>query len=656
MEDSDNSALAKMGFPPHHIDLARQITGSSDIQVLSDWLMANSLTLNEADKGETAVEQKLLEEMKSIEERHQVGDFEKMDSQAQAKTEANLETQPEKKAAYMKCNDCGKLLSSQKAMKQHSLEFNHCNFSEVEDAVAEEEKKKATENLYARIQEMAKHREEKEQRKEIEVEKERRKMGLEMADYRRRLELEEMKQMIKQRKQQKRDDYLAKKKILDEIRMEREVQQLQKNKAAFASAPSSSSLLSSSVGKMEKASTGDDLETCTLQFRMPNGRKIVKEFKKTDTWADAKVFAQSFFQSEQLEYFTTFPTRFFNEEDMSKTLFASKCSYSRSFFEIVISIWGKGKIATVTISHELILYHHSNGDRHTVFLHQKLLIDDDCAFPFAEISSVELSNRRYCNSHSHCILSITDAILTATFNRAFCKASFIEQVDNALSFSTAFDDYFLQHFPDMQHAQLFHVDNRKYEINLCANGGSCFFNEHGNVQCECATGYVGKYCQTVDICMSNSCENGGSCDYRIEEDEITFFICLCPAGFTLIFCENPLPNVCDSLPCKNGICELETLDSFHCRCESGYEGKFCENFTPCKYNFCNNGGQCIVLPDATYRCSGANYIFCSGDGTTKATSCCNMTSTGGRKACKFEYYTAFQLPNAAGFSASKLHH
>ncbi|KRX93243.1 Neurogenic locus notch -like protein 1 [Trichinella pseudospiralis] len=90
---------------------------------------------------------------------------------------------------------------------------------------------------------------------------------------------------------------------------------------------------------------------------------------------------------------------------------------------------------------------------------------------------------------------------------------------------------------------------------------------------------------------------------------------------------NPLPNVCDSLPCKNGICELETLDSFHCRCESGYEGKFCENFTPCKYNFCNNGGQCIVLPDATYRCSGANYIFCSGDGTTKATSCCNMTST-----------------------------
>ncbi|KRZ24519.1 Neurogenic locus notch -like protein 1 [Trichinella pseudospiralis] len=497
MEDSDNSALAKMGFPPHHIDLARQITGSSDIQVLSDWLMANSLTLNEADKGETAVEQKLLEEMKSIEERHQVGDFEKMDSQAQAKTEANLETQPEKKAAYMKCNDCGKLLSSQKAMKQHSLEFNHCNFSEVEDAVAEEEKKKATENLYARIQEMAKHREEKEQRKEIEVEKERRKMGLEMADYRRRLELEEMKQMIKQRKQQKRDDYLAKKKILDEIRMEREVQQLQKNKAAFASAPSSSSLLSSSVGKMEKASTGDDLETCTLQFRMPNGRKIVKEFKKTDTWADAKVFAQSFFQSEQLEYFTTFPTRFFNEEDMSKTLL------------------------------------------------------------------------------------------------------------------------------DM---------NRKYEINLCANGGSCFFNEHGNVQCECATGYVGKYCQTVDICMSNSCENGGSCDYRIEEDEITFFICLCPAGFTLIFCENPLPNVCDSLPCKNGICELETLDSFHCRCESGYEGKFCENFTPCKYNFCNNGGQCIVLPDATYRCSGANYIFCSGDGTTKATSCCNMTSTGGRKA------------------------
>ncbi|KRX85252.1 Neurogenic locus notch -like protein 1 [Trichinella sp. T6] len=475
MEDNDNSTLAEMGFPQHHIDLARQITGSSDIQVLCDWLMANSLTLDEADKGETAVEQKLLEEMKSIEDRHQVGDLEKMDLK-QAKTEAPLENQPEKKVTYMKCNDCGRLLSSQKAMKQHSLEFKHCNFSEVEDTVAEEEKKKTTQNLYIRMQEMAKQREEKEQRKEIEAEKERRKMGLEMADYRRRLELEEIKQMVKQRKQQKHDDYLAKKKILDEIRMDREARQLQKSKAASASEPSASS----SVGKEENASIGNDLETCTLQFRMRNGSKVVKEFKKTQTWADAKLFADNFFGSERLEYFTTFPTRFFNEEDKSKTLLDMK-------------------------------------------LHPSAVI---------HVRSL----------------------------------------------------------------------NQKCELNLCENSGYCFLNEHGNAQCECTPGYVGKHCQTVDICMSNPCKNGGSCVYQIEEDEIVSFTCLCPLGLTSTFCENPLPNACNSLPCKNGICELETLDSFHCRCESGYEGEFCENFTRCKYNLCNNGGQCMVLPDGTYRC------------------------------------------------------
>ncbi|KRX22310.1 Neurogenic locus notch -like protein 1 [Trichinella nelsoni] len=475
MEDNDNSTLAEMGFPQHHIDLARQITGSSDIQVLCDWLMANSLTLDEADKGETAVEQKLLEEMKSIEDRHQVGDLEKMDSK-QAKTEATLENQPEKKVTYMKCNDCGRLLSSQKAMKQHSLEFKHCNFSEVEDAVAEEEKKKATQNLYIRMQQMAKQREEKEQRKEIEAEKERRKMGLEMADYRRRLEMEEIKQIVKQRKQQKHDDYLAKKKILDEIRMDREARQLQKSKVASTSEPSASS----SVGKEETASIGDDLETCTLQFRMPNGSKAVKEFKKTQTWADAKLFADNFFGSERLEYFTTFPTRFFNEEDKSKTL-----------------------------------------------LDMKL--------------------------HPSAVIHVRSS-------------------------------------------------NQTCELNLCKNGGYCFFNEHGIAQCECTPGYVGKHCQTVDICMSNPCKNGGSCVHQIEEDEIVSFTCLCPLGLTSTFCENPLPNACDSLPCKNGICELETLDSFHCRCESGYEGKFCENFTRCKYNLCNNGGQCMVMPDGTYRC------------------------------------------------------
>ncbi|KRZ15387.1 Neurogenic locus notch -like protein 1 [Trichinella zimbabwensis] len=564
MEDSDNSALAEMGFPPHHIDLARQITGSSDIQVLCDWLMANSLTLNEADKGETAVEQKLLEEMKSIEERHQVGDFGKMDSQ-QAKTEANLDNQPEKKATYMKCNDCGRLLSSQKAMKQHSLEFNHCNFSEVEDAVAEEEKKKATENLYTRMQEMAKHREEKEQRKEIEVEKERRKMGLEMADYRRRLELEEMKQMIKQRKQQKHDDYLAKKRILDEIRMDREARQLQKNKAASASEPSSSSL-SSSVGKMEKTSTGDDLETCTLQFRMPNGRKTVKEFKKTDTWANAKLFAETFFKSEHLEYFTTFPTRFFNEEDMSKTLLDMN-------FNLKIEI-DANRSSTV-----------SPWRRQSAYCFLALL----CFFNKNYLSAKIML---FHSQKSHLHHSLSKSTMLSPFPLLL-----------AIIFYNTFLIYSMHNYSTLtiEHVRQFHK-NRKCEINLCANGGNCFFNEHGNVQCECTTGYVGKYCQTVDICMSNPCENGGSCDYRIEEDEIVSFTCLCPPGFTSRFCENPLPNVCDSLPCKNGICELETLDSFHCRCESGYEGKFCENFTPCKYNFCNNGGQCIVLPDATYRC------------------------------------------------------
>ncbi|KAL1244124.1 Neurogenic locus notch [Trichinella spiralis] len=153
----------------------------------------------------------------------------------------------------------------------------------------------------------------------------------------------------------------------------------------------------------------------------------------------------------------------------------------------------------------------------------------------------------------------------------------------------------------IEHFRQFHK-NQKCELNLCENGGYCFFNEHGNAQCECTPGYVGKHCQTVDICMSNPCKNGGSCVYQIEEDEIVSFTCLCPLGLTSTFCENPLPNACDSLPCKNGICQLETLDSFHCRCESGYEGKFCENFTRCKYNLCNNGGQCMVLPDGTYRC------------------------------------------------------
>ncbi|XP_067929061.1 uncharacterized protein [Watersipora subatra] len=110
---------------------------------------------------------------------------------------------------------------------------------------------------------------------------------------------------------------------------------------------------------------------------------------------------------------------------------------------------------------------------------------------------------------------------------------------------------------------------------LCRNGGVCI----GHNQCECPTGYGGRFCmdhQQKDKGCRRKCQNGGKC---IGENK-----CECPEGWRGSRCHKPAP-VCEGGCANGGKCRKGNV----CKCKKGFTGKNCESDV---CGNCRNGGTC----------------------------------------------------------------
>ena len=105
-----------------------------------------------------------------------------------------------------------------------------------------------------------------------------------------------------------------------------------------------------------------------------------------------------------------------------------------------------------------------------------------------------------------------------------------------------------------------------------------------------STSHTTRHCvriETIDECSSNPCLNGGTC-----EDEVNFYTCTCPLGFTGDRCETNIHSCYGEICSSNGILQID-LHSFSCICAGGYTGQRCElEFDECSSSPCLNGGTC----------------------------------------------------------------
>lgn len=70
------------------------------------------------------------------------------------------------------------------------------------------------------------------------------------------------------------------------------------------------------------------------------------------------------------------------------------------------------------------------------------------------------------------------------------------------------------------------------EPNPCQYGGTCVSFGSG-YSCQCLVGFVGMNCeqrQMINLCTSNSCYNGGTCQTQSQQQGQYTVVCYCPPG------------------------------------------------------------------------------------------------------------------------------
>ncbi|XP_067134813.1 sushi, von Willebrand factor type A, EGF and pentraxin domain-containing protein 1-like [Centruroides vittatus] len=160
--------------------------------------------------------------------------------------------------------------------------------------------------------------------------------------------------------------------------------------------------------------------------------------------------------------------------------------------------------------------------------------------------------------------------------------------------------------------------------NPCMNGADCI-NGKFNYNCICPEGFTGIFCEkNIDDCEHLPCAEGSTCI-----DLVANFQCLCPPGFNGSTCREEI-NECESNPCENFAICVDQIAGFECLCLPGYEGRFCEididicEKYPCANEaYCeeiNNDRLCHCLPgfegaDCSINIDDCLFVTCTNGGS-----------------------------------------
>lgn len=218
-------------------------------------------------------------------------------------------------AASYKCDDCGKLLANDDAVWYHASKTKHGNFSQSTEKVKELTREEKEEQVRQVIEKIKQAQEKKAQVETVEArekEQKRREDGKAMISHREAARDREIKEAAEMRRRQKIEDEEAKKKVLEQIRLDREERKAKASGVPIAPKP---------AAVVNVVAPPKDYSTTTLQIRLLDGKTVRQQFKADEplvmvrAWIETNNPVGSVFS-----LMTPFPKKEFVEDDMGTKL------------------------------------------------------------------------------------------------------------------------------------------------------------------------------------------------------------------------------------------------------------------------------------------------------------------------------------------------
>ncbi|VVC41569.1 Ubiquitin-related domain,Zinc finger C2H2-type,UBX domain,Ubiquitin-associated domain,UBA-like [Cinara cedri] len=234
--------------------------------------------------------------------------------------ETNISSVSPVVAKSYKCEDCNKLFTDTTALEYHAMKTNHSNFSESTEEkkpLTEEEKKEQMRKLEDRLREKRKERENKEKEEELEREKIRIRSGKELSAAKKKLEDENIKKIMDERKREKQEEKVAR----DRVKAQIEADKLARKKL-FSQVSGEEQLKQVTPVALSPQKPLKDYTETKLQIRLTNGQSIIQAFNVKEMLAAVRVYIELNRSDGDAPFslMTSFPRKVFTNEDYEKPL------------------------------------------------------------------------------------------------------------------------------------------------------------------------------------------------------------------------------------------------------------------------------------------------------------------------------------------------
>lgn len=306
---SDIQTLVDMGFPKERAERALQVTNNKGVEAAMEWLLAHAdEDIPSSSGGESSSTPAPA-------------------SEAPAEGSASA-TEPAPVAKSLKCDECGKLFKSQEEVEFHAAKTQHSSFSESTEEkkpLTEEEKKAQLALLEEKMKRKRQEREENEKKEALERERLRIKSGKDMLEAKRKMEEQEMKKIMDQRRREKAEEKAARDRVKAQIEADkaaRKAKQAGETATSPVTSPPAAAAAVSSPAVSSSPAAPKNYTNARIQVRMLDGSTLVETFDAKEQLAAVRLFVQLKLGPNPAPFglMTTFPRKVFTAEDFDAPL------------------------------------------------------------------------------------------------------------------------------------------------------------------------------------------------------------------------------------------------------------------------------------------------------------------------------------------------